>query len=39
LIRLDHPNGWVALPPGGFTLQGVEDLIALDALFHQALGV
>jgi hypothetical protein len=34
LIVLYHLDGGMTAPPGGLTLQGVEDLIALDPLFH-----
>jgi hypothetical protein len=38
-IVLYHSDGGMTVPPGGLTLYGVEDLIALDPLFHEALGI
>jgi hypothetical protein len=38
-IVLYHLDGGMTVPPGGLTLYGVEDLIALDPLFHEALGI
>jgi hypothetical protein len=38
-IVLYHSDGGMTAPPGGLALQGVEDLIALDPLFHKPLSV
>ena len=38
-IVLYHSDGGMTAPSGGLTLYGVEDLIALDPLFHEALCV
>ena len=38
-IVLYHSDGGMTAPSSGLTLYGVEDLIALDPLFHETLGV
>jgi hypothetical protein len=38
-VIFNHLDGWVTAPTLRLTLDCVEDLIRLDALFHEALGI